>query len=195
MKIVVAVVASSVAYATIRYNVVKGVAWSQWPGWVLNKAAALSALVLLAIAVLRAGRAPDRAPLLAAASWLMLVHVALSLALLGPAAYPTLFSDGLPTLAASFSLLLGVVAAASAPRMLRPDSRTGSYPRAERIRIAFLALVVALHAGLLGFTGWATPGKWPGGLPPITLISFAIGLLAAVAGLARRRPDPGPNGH
>jgi hypothetical protein len=43
----------SAIYATARYNVFKGVPWSDWPIYTLNKAFALSALLLLVSSVLR----------------------------------------------------------------------------------------------------------------------------------------------
>lgn len=186
VKTVAGIVGVSLAYATLRYNVFKDVPWSQWPAWVTNKAAALAALLLLLAALLRAGRDGGHGRLLAAASVLAMVHIALSLALLGPAAYPGLFANGLPTMAASLSLLLGVVAAVAAPRVSRPEV-PGTPPRLRPAPVGILALVVGLHAGLLGFQGWATPGKWPGGMPPITLISFAAGLLAVILGWKRHR--------
>jgi hypothetical protein len=186
VKTVAGIVGVSLAYATLRYNVFKDVPWSQWPAWVTNKAAALAALLLLLAALLRAGRDGGHGRLLAAASILAMIHITLSLALLGPAAYPGLFANGLPTMPASLSLLLGVVAAVAAPRVSRPEG-PGAPPRFRPGPVAMLALVVGLHAGLLGFRGWATPGKWPGGMPPITLISFAAGLLAVILGWKRHR--------
>jgi len=43
----------SVAYATARYNIFKGVSWNDWPTYTLNKALGLSALLLLVLSVVR----------------------------------------------------------------------------------------------------------------------------------------------
>lgn len=42
-----------------------------------------------------------------------------------------------------------------------------------------------LHVLIMGFAGWLTPGKWPGYMPPITMISFLI-VVYILYGRARR---------
>ncbi|KKO17939.1 MAG: hypothetical protein BROFUL_03390 [Candidatus Brocadia fulgida] len=47
---------AAAAYATLRYNVFKGVPWSDWSTYVMNKAVALSALAFMALEVFRSRR-------------------------------------------------------------------------------------------------------------------------------------------
>ena len=51
-------------------------------------------------------------------------------------------------------------------------------------RVGYLALaLVAVHLVALGLKGWLTPGGWPAGLPPISLIA----LVAAIVPLFVKR--------
>ena len=40
-------IALAAVYATVRYNVFKGVPWSDWPGYIADKALAVAGLLLL----------------------------------------------------------------------------------------------------------------------------------------------------
>ena len=35
-------------------------------------------------------------------------------------------------------------------------------------------LCIAIHLIAMGFKGWLTPHKWHGGLPPISILCFAV---------------------
>jgi hypothetical protein len=178
----------SVIYATVRYNIFKGVPWSDWPTYTLNKAIALSALLLLVLSVTRKSAAEGRSngPTLYLASVFASMHVVLSLTLLSPAYYESLFVQGKLSGAAGLSMLLGALAAAVMAVGKRMHGGQGSDGGVRTL--AILAFVVGLHAMLQGFTGWFAPSKWPGMMPPITLISFLLGLAAAAMALFPKRP-------
>jgi len=177
-----AITLSALAYATIRYNVFKGVPWSDWPVYVVNKAVALSSLLLLLAWILRARRGPGDDPtgLLSQAGRFAVAHAGLSLAILAPAYFPTFFVDGRLNWASGLSILLGVMAASglyltSRPAVGRPGTVRG---------LGAVGLVTGIHAMLNGYGSWLAPATWPGFMPPITLISFAAG--AACLGAALR---------
>jgi hypothetical protein len=180
------ITAGSLAYATLRYNVFKGVAWSDWPVFVLNKGLALASLALLAAWILGHRRSTDASEpaLLAAASRLMLAHIGLSLVVLSPVYFPAFFVEGRLTWQAGAALAIGMAAAVSLPAASRPG-------RAHRSRLRGLGLIAfaaGCHTALFGYSNWFAPPEWPGYLPPITLVSFAAGLLgigAAWSGHAR----------
>lgn len=182
MKTIATVWLGTLAYATIRYNVLKGVAWAEWPTFVVNKAAALSALLLVVVFLVRRhkGGAARLGHLLSAATAAAALHVALSLALLGPASYPKFFVDGKPTAAAAASLLLGALAVVGA--FARSSRRDANPDPGRALRLGLLAFVPGVHAALLGWEGWLTPSAWPGGLLPITLIAFVAGTIGLLAG-------------
>jgi hypothetical protein len=78
-----------------------------------------------------------------------------------------------------------MAAAVSLPATSRPG-------RAHRSRLRGLGLIAfaaGCHAALFGHSSWFTPAAWPGYLLPITLVSFAAGLVgigAAMGGRLRR---------
>lgn len=174
---------ASVVYATVRYNMFKGVPWSDWPVFVLNKAFALASLAMIALFAVGKARAGGRpAPgLMSAAGSCALIHVLLSLAIFTPEYYGKLFREGRLTASAGVAMALGSVAVAlmAAGARLPRDAD----PRRRAVLLAVLALAVGAHAALQGFAGWFTPSLWPGRLPPITLISAGLGLAGAVAAL------------
>ncbi len=180
--------AASLTYATLRYNVFKGVAWSDWPVFVLNKALALSSLLLLVAWLVRTRRGDGErhAGVLAAASRTMLTHIVLSVVLLTPIYFPALFTDGRLTWQAGVGVLLGVVAAAGLSAAGRPDAAS----RARRWTAGVLAFAAGCHAALFGFSSWLAPASWPGYLPPITMVSFVAGVVGLAAGLGGRTSPP-----
>ena len=179
--------AASLAYATLRYNIFKGVAWSDWPVYILNKALAVASLLMLVTWVLRSrlGASGSRTALLAAASRTMLAHIVLSLVLFMPAYFPAFYADGRLTWQAGAAVLLGISAAMGLSVTGRPAC--DSQPR--RRAVGAVAFAAGCHAAMFGYSSWLSPATWPGYLPPITLISFLAGvasLTAALGGL------PGP---
>ena len=167
MRTILAIWLGSAMYATLRYNVFKGVPWGDWPTYVLNKTLALSALLLLLAEVLRCRRSrpgDGGAGFMGAIGLFALMHAGLSLALLRPEYFASFFEAGKLTAAAGTATLVGVAAMA------------GLVTR--RAQPGWLALAVGVHAMFPGYAGWFTPEKWPGHLPPITLISFVVALAA-----------------
>jgi hypothetical protein len=55
-------------------------------------------------------------------------------------------------------------------------------------RLCTIALsLVLLHLAAMGLPGWIDPGKWPGALPPITMLSACTVLPAIAARIVRKR--------
>ena len=178
-----AIALAALAYATVRYNVFKGVPWSDWPVYVVNKAVALSSLLLLLAWLLRGRAGPGESPssgLLSHARRFALAHVGLSLAILSPAYFPGFFVEGRLNWASGLSVLTGVMAASGLYLRSRP-----AVPRPAPVRsLGVVGLVTGIHAMLNGYGSWLAPATWPGYLPPITLVAFAAG--AASMGAALR---------
>ncbi|MBM4152985.1 MAG: hypothetical protein FJ220_05645 [Kiritimatiellaceae bacterium] len=178
---------AAVVYATVRYNICKGIPWCEWPTYILNKALALSALILLVVYLYRLSRGSrdvnDKT--LHMAGLFASMHVFLSLILLATGHYEKFLSAGKLTCLAGWSLLLGTVVTVFMRAV--PRTKDGQSPRRELQVLAFLTFLVGLHAMLPQYMGWFTPSKWPGFLPPITLISFALGLIALWFGFFPRK--------
>jgi hypothetical protein len=177
----------STVYATARYHVFKGVPWRDWPIYTLNKAFALSALLLLVFSVIRRRSAPGHANAreLTMAGVFGAVHVMLSLTVFSPVYYERLFVQGRLTAAAGLSMVLGAIAAA----VMATGTRTRGDQQTDGgvTILTILAFVVGLHAMLQGFTGWFAASEWPGMMPPLTLVAFLLGLAAVAVAVYPRR--------
>lgn len=164
-------------YATLRYNVVKRVPWVDWPAYTVNKALAVGALLIFVASVIRLVRPEGRSSALL--SWggaLALAHSLLSFALLNPTYYSRLFEGGRLTALAGLSLTLGALLMAGLELGAR---RSAGWSHVLRHRtLALIAFGSGLHAALPAASAWLEPVTWPGGLPPLTLISFLAGSLA-----------------
>jgi hypothetical protein len=177
----------TVIYATARYNLFKGVPWSDWPLYTMNKAFALSALTLLTISVMRQRSIPARtnASTLFMANFFATIHIVLSLMLLSPAYYEKLFLQGKFTATASLAMMLGALIAVAMAFGGKHQENQNPTPGIQIL--AILAFGAGMHAMLQGWAGWFTPLKWPGMMPPITLISFGLGLAALIGALFPKR--------
>lgn len=174
----------SVVYATVRYNLCKGVAWADWPVYIVNKAAALSALILLCLFAFRKVRGHEQGlmSLMAAAFSLALLHVALTLGILNPAYFGGLFEHGRLTAIGGLALLAGALCI------------VGFYRR--WLNLPKLCVLIAIHVLLLGYANWPAYADWPGFLPPISLVAFSLAVTIAAMGLrpADRKRPPAESG-
>lgn len=191
--VIAAVIGLSAAYATVRYNVCKGVEWSEWPHYIGNKVLAIAALVLVTLSVLRLAsrsRRPIR-HLMAAASALAVAHSFVSIAMLGLTYFDKFFAGGKLTVWAGTSLMLASLAVAL---LQWGKGRKGSAaPAVAIVPLAAIAFVSGLHAALPSVSSWFNPSAWPGAMPPITLVSFVVGTLALISAArfsAKRWLDP-----
>lgn len=178
--------AVSAAYATVRYNVFKGVAWAEWPHYIGNKIIAVAALILFAVAVLRlvARRRRPIARVMAVASAFALTHTLVSLGLFRPVYYDKYFAGDGISLTGGISVLLG--GGAMALLHWGKGRKGSSAPATAALPLGIIAFVTGLHAAAPSVPGWLDVQSWPGSLPPITLISFAIGSVALVLALTYR---------
>lgn len=175
------------AYSVVRYHVFGDVPWAQMPLYVMNKAVSWSGLTLLALAYLRRDK-PAARDLGVLGLFLTGAHIAMSFSIMSPAYYAKLYEGGRLTAWGEGAILAGVGAAVvlALPALgtlpgVREALGDARWLRWQRAGYWALALT-ASHCALLGGKGWFAPQSWPGGLPPITLLSF----LMAVAPLAWR---------
>jgi len=191
MKAIRLIVPLVTCYATLRYNVFKGVAWDEWPIYVVNKVFALSALLLVVRCIIQQrGRGSVDSKLLSVAGSLMLMHIALSLAILDPAYYPKFFTGSKLTMQGGLSMLVGAISAAGIHYYFRSCANREASCWINSVGV--FALLAGVHAGLLGYPSWLSPATWPGYMVPITLISFVTGVAALVISIsARAKAVPG----
>jgi DMSO/TMAO reductase YedYZ heme-binding membrane subunit len=184
--------ALTLGYSTFRYHLVGNADWSWFALWTTNKAISWTATALLALAYLVQDKAEARR-LGLTGFFLMAWHGGVSLFLLSPVHYAKLYSGDSLTALSFVSMLLGGAGAAAfclpawASRgAVKAELGFDRWLLLQRLGYAGLALT-ALHCLAIGLSGWLTPSKWQGGLPPITLLGFLTALLPMVR--LTRRPN------
>lgn len=185
-----AILAVTLAYSILRYHVAGDSSWTWFPLWTTNKALSWTAAALLSVSYLVSDKGnARRLGLLGFA--LMAWHSLVSLFLLSPKFYAKLYAVDSLTAAALASMILGGLGTAAfcCPAWASRDGLKESLGLDRWLtlqRMGYLGLALsAAHCLAIGLPGWLTPSKWPGGLPPITLLGFLTALLPAVK-LVRR---------
>ena len=190
--IILAVLLFSVGYAILRYHILGPVHWKDFPFFILNKGISLSAFILLTFnfsfgplsnlgAKVPEGWLNSRKALGMTGFLLVLIHVLMSFMLFSPSVYPKFFDeDGTLTLLSGISMLGGVLAFVvlwaynlSFQTSLSEDKTFIRFITSRRFLLAAMTLGAA-HLFFMGFKGWLNPSGWHGGLPPISLVSFAF---------------------
>ena len=181
VRLVVSVFAVSLAYAVLRYNVFAGVDGAQVPVFITNKAISVASVVMLGISRVVSDK-PRRKHLGLFGVALAALHVLLSLMLFHPAYLAKLYRpNGTMTAAAELSMLAGAIATVLLgwklyATVMRPLDRQIAGTSLVRGLGRFTLVLVAAHVACIGAAGWLELAKWPGGLPPITLLSCLIAL-------------------
>jgi DMSO/TMAO reductase YedYZ heme-binding membrane subunit len=175
------------AYAVLRYHVFGTVPWAIFFPFVLNKAVSLAGLTLMSMSYLTRNN-PGAAKTFGVSGFaLSCLHIVLSVPILGPGYYPKFFDGGRWVAAAELSMAAGLLSfllfippAMSSPKEMQEGIARPQWKFLQRAGYWALAAAAA-HVALMGYSGWLTPGKWQGFMPPITL----LGVAAAVLPLAR----------
>ncbi len=192
IKISVGVIILSLAYAIIRYNIIKGTPWENLPLFIFNKAFALASVIIIGLSFVLgplAKLSPKkfsqklflRRSLGLIGFTIAALHALISLLIFSPSYYPKFFNEtGKLTLEGELSMLFGalalfifaIVAITSLPSI---ENKMNKKHWLSIQRSGYLAFfLVLLHVAFMGFKGWLVPADWPGGLPPISLIAFVI---------------------
>ena len=202
--LITGVLVLAVSYAVLRYHVAGPVPWKDFPFFILNKGFSLAAFVLIAcnfgFGPLRNLGVPVPDSWLAARKavgmtgfLLVLIHALMSFLLFKPAVYANFFAtDGTLTLLAGLSMLAGVLAFVvlwaynlSFQTFLREDKAFISFITSRRFLLVAFILGGA-HLMFMGYEGWMKPRHWHGGLPPISLVAFAVFAMTYIVNLFGR---------
>jgi hypothetical protein len=203
-SLITGVLILSISYAVLRYHLAGAVPWKDFPFFILNKGLSLAAFVLIAcnfgFGPLRNVGVPVPDSWLAARKaigmtgfLLVLIHALMSFLLFKPAVYANFFAaDGTLTLLAGLSMLAGVLAFVvlwaynlSFQTFLREDKAFISFITSRRFLLVAFILGGA-HLMFMGYEGWMKPGHWHGGLPPISLVAFAVFAMTYIVNLFGR---------
>ena len=192
---IITLIALAFGYSIVRYNIIKGVSWDNFPLYISNKAISLSAVFLIASSYILgplarfspgvfASKLSMRKYLGLIGFGLGAIHAVISLLIFNPAYYAKYFqASGKLNLNGELALLFGVlslfvfaiVAISSIPSVIESTDQTKWFKIQQ---LGYLALVfVGLHVLIMGLSGWFKPQDWPGGLLPISLVAFSVILL------------------
>lgn len=168
-------------YAIVRYNIIKGVPWFDFPLYVMNKVFAISSLILFSLYQLSIQKDKLNAIKLYReyAIVLGISHLIISVIIMSPHYFPKYYNDLKFNLTGELSILFGVCAFSIIVLMLTKNLLEGIVNKVKyRDGIAKLFFIFIIsHIFITGYSGWLDPGTWPGGLPPITMISFIIAVI------------------
>ncbi len=198
------IIAATFTYAIVRYHVIRGVAWSELPLFISNKAVALSAVAFIALSYSLGSLAafwPHRfEQTLPARKFFGLLgfgfaalHSVMSLVILSPAYYARFFEEsGKLSLIGELSILFGVVSFAvfSLVAITSIPSIFQALGKEKWLQFQHLGywgmLVILGHVFVMGYRGWMDTASWPGGLLPISLVAAIILFVALfLRGLSR----------
>jgi len=192
----------AVGYAVLRYHVLRGVPWSNFPLYIFNKAISLAAVFFVACSylvgrVIQRHNDDPRIRLIVIKFCGLIglslagIHGLMSLGLWSSAYYPAYFAeDGKLNLQGELAITLGVVAlwALAIPGITTLPTMAKSiggfrWKRTQRMGYVTLALVAA-HLTALGLPGWLAPSGW-GLLPPISLVAVVVAAGTVLARVMR----------
>lgn len=172
------------AYAVLRYHLVKSVPWEHFPLYTTNKVFAVVGLTGLVGSRLAAGR--ERRQLYGLAGlWCTTVHLIMSLLLMGPHYLQKFYLEtGKLTWQAELSMAAGVLGVGFLLWLLVATLKTESQQQTTLVPSAarWALLATALHLVFMGGAGWLNREDWAAamGLPAITLLAFGLALVGLV---------------
>jgi len=191
-KITLIVFVLTMSYAVLRYHFLSDIPAADIPFFILNKALAYSGLILFGVAGVR-NKSADRHQLGMAAAYCLLAHVLITMTLFSADYYPKFFIEGGTrlTIYASLSLLCGVIAFACLVHLWRVSisTRKGTELSLVHGLGRILLILAAGHSAMMGVPTWLTPSKWPGSLPPITMLAFVTALIILAITHQRKRSN------
>lgn len=186
-RLLVTVGLGTLAYAVLRYHVVKNVPWEHLPLYTTNKVFAVVGLAGLVGSRLAAGR-ERRQRYGLTGLWCTTVHVLMSLLLMGPNYFQKFYLEtGKLTWQAELSMATGVLGVGFLLWLLVATLKTETQQQTSLVPgiARWTLLATALHLVFMGGAGWLNREDWAAakGLPAITLLAFGL----ALAGIALKQ--------
>ncbi len=177
MIVHICIIAFALVYALLRYIIFGPVETIHIPLYILNKSMSLSAVLYLAYTAYLHFKGDMEGKM----KWGPIAysftgfHIILSLILISPAYYGKFFlASGKLSGKGEWILLLGALAAFAWMKM-RAHTST---PKLRYSLAILTALLTTLHLVVMGFSGWLTPEKWHGSMPPVSLIACIASITA-----------------
>lgn len=180
-SIVIVVLLLTTIYAIFRYNIFNHVPWSDLPLYVGNKIISFSSIVLLSLALINRKRENTSVCkyLLKTSKAMIFMHVVISLLIINGTFYPKFFDAEKLNLIGQSSMLAGVFALFQLTNMklFKHSGISKTFGMVQKNGFELLLILIALHLLIMGYSGWFDFSKWPGGMPPISLLSFILCIL------------------
>ena len=200
----VVVFGGAVAFSILRYHIAGDVTWDHFPLFILNKATSLPAVAFIASSYLIGrvfkwhNKSTKKLVIIKFCGLmgfsLAFMHALFALCLLNPAYFAKYFGDdGQLNWMGELGLAFGVVAlwalcfpAITTLPMMAKEIGGARWKRSQRMGYLCIALTLG-HLVVFGWKGWLAPGKWPWGLPAISLIAALIALWPLLAKFRSKR--------
>lgn len=171
----------TLSYSIVRYNIFKGVPWTDLPLYVMNKAVSFTAIIFIAVYLILEKKDHHKLGIKIRndAINLIYIHLTISLILLSPSYYQKFFDGTKINLTGQLSLFGGVLALGllTSFRFTKKINHRVAVSFLQKYGAEILLFFIAIHLFVMGFKGWLTPDKWPGGMPPISLLSFIVAVI------------------
>ena len=182
------------AYAALRYHLVKSVPWEHLPLYTTNKVFAVVGLAGLVGSRLAAGR-EVRQRYGFAGLWCTTVHVLMSLLLMTPNYFGKFYlKSGQFTWQAELSMAAGVLGVGFLLWLLIATLKTETQKQTSLVPCLarWTLLATALHLVFMGGAGWLNQDDWTAakGLPAITLLAFGLALAGMALKPSAAESDP-----
>ena len=182
------------AYAVLRYHLVKSVPWEHFPLYTTNKVFAVVGLAGLVGSRLATGR-ERRQRYGLAGLWCTTVHLIMSLRLMTPNYFGKFYlKSGQFTWQAELSMAAGVLGVGFLLWLLIATLKTETQNQTSLVPCLarWTLLATALHLVFMGGAGWLNRDDWTAakGLPAITLLTFGLALAGMALKPAAAESDP-----
>lgn len=182
-------------YGAIRYNLLGGVEWFLVTSYTLNKALAWNALTTVALSYAIGGLAKlgmQSAKQYIGISKYMgqwgfvmaMVHAVLSLRVLTPDLFPSIYDSNLEfNMSGNLLILFGILTLSalmmpglSSLPSVKKNMNEQKFRRFQKL--GYLALIFAsVHVSVIDFNSWFDILSWNAYMPPITLIAFLTAII------------------
>lgn len=175
----------TLVYAVLRYIVFGTNSWHQLPLFIANKALSFSGLILLSISpILKYYGKDENNSLRFAGIIFIILHSVISLILLNKVYFLKFFNEsGTFKFDSGISILAGIISLFSL--LFFYFDKNGFGKNNNKLFYYLLLILPLIHIFLIGYGSWLSFSLWPGGMPPITIISFSIYAAGLIISLGR----------
>jgi hypothetical protein len=178
------VFACAAIYTYLRYIIYGNVNPEQIPVFLFNKTMSMVSVAFCFIAAIHYGLLKSHISKVKAWGTASLhsayIHILLSLSIFGNSYYGKFFNNEKLTLSGELIIFSGLVAIYCFWLINKTN-----YVKIHTLQI-LASVFITIHLVVMGLSGWLTVSKWHGGLPPISLVSVAMSVIALVLFFRKR---------